>query len=49
MNETIKAELDKIVSTLAGTGLVTKVILFGSYAKGEETAKLLKGGYYGDN
>jgi predicted nucleotidyltransferase len=39
MNETIKAELDKIVSALAGTGLVTKVILFGSYAKGEETPR----------
>ncbi|GBU21128.1 hypothetical protein R80B4_01017 [Fibrobacteres bacterium R8-0-B4] len=37
MNETIKAELDRIVSTLASTGLVTKVILFGSYARGEET------------
>jgi len=37
MNENIKAELDRIVSTLASTGLVTKVILFGSYAKGEET------------
>ncbi|GBU21730.1 hypothetical protein R80B4_01630 [Fibrobacteres bacterium R8-0-B4] len=37
MNENIKAELDRIVGTLAGTGLVTKVILFGSYARGEET------------
>jgi len=37
MNDNIKAELDRIVSTLAETGLVTKVILFGSYAKGEET------------
>jgi len=37
MNENIKAELDRIVSTIASTGLVTKVILFGSYAKGEET------------
>jgi len=39
MNENIKAELDRIVSTLASTGLVTKVILFGSYAKGEETPR----------
>jgi len=37
MNENVKTELDKIVSTLVGTGLVTKVILFGSYARGEET------------
>jgi len=37
MNENVKAELDRIVSTLAGTGLVTKIILFGSYARGEET------------
>jgi len=37
MNDKIKAELDRIVSTLAETGLVTKVILFGSYARGEET------------
>jgi uncharacterized protein len=39
MNDNIKAELDRIVSTLADTGLVTKVILFGSYAKGEETPR----------
>ncbi|MDR2592816.1 MAG: nucleotidyltransferase domain-containing protein [Chitinispirillales bacterium] len=39
MNQTVKAELDKIVSTLAETGIVTKIILFGSYAKGEETPK----------
>jgi predicted nucleotidyltransferase len=37
MNENIKSELDRIVTTLAATGLVTKVILFGSYARGEET------------
>jgi len=37
MNDNIKAELDRIVSMLAETGLVTKVILFGSYARGEET------------
>jgi uncharacterized protein len=39
MNDNIKAELDRIVSTLAETGLVTKVILFGSYARGEETPR----------
>jgi len=37
MNETVKNELDKIVNTLVGTGIVTKIILFGSYARGEET------------
>jgi len=37
MNEIFKAELDKIVSTLVDTGIVTKIILFGSCAKGEET------------
>jgi uncharacterized protein len=39
MNEKVKTEIDRIVSTLAATGLVTKVILFGSYAKGEETPR----------
>jgi len=37
MNQNVKTELDKIVSTLVETGIVTKIILFGSYAKGEET------------
>jgi len=37
MNEFVKNELDRIVNTLVETGIVTKVILFGSYAKGEET------------
>jgi predicted nucleotidyltransferase len=37
MNEKIKNELDKIVDTLANTGIVSRVFLFGSYAKGEET------------
>jgi predicted nucleotidyltransferase len=37
MNEALKAELDKIVGTLVGTGIVTKIILFGSYARGEDT------------
>jgi len=39
MNQAVKTELDKIVSTLAETGIVTKVILFGSYARGEENPK----------
>ncbi|GBU21010.1 hypothetical protein R80B4_00899 [Fibrobacteres bacterium R8-0-B4] len=38
MNDSVKAELDRIVSTLTGTGIVSKVILFGSCARGEETA-----------
>jgi len=37
MDKNVKDELDRIVSTLVETGIVTKVILFGSYAKGEET------------
>ncbi|GBU23274.1 hypothetical protein R80B4_03191 [Fibrobacteres bacterium R8-0-B4] len=36
-DEAIKAELDKIVSALVGTGIVTKIILFGSCARGENT------------
>jgi predicted nucleotidyltransferase len=32
MNQKVKTELDEIVSTLAETGIVTKIILFGSYA-----------------
>jgi uncharacterized protein len=39
MNPNVKTELDNIVNTLAETGIVTKIILFGSYAKGEETPK----------
>jgi len=38
MNENIKNELNRIVSTLAGTGIVSKIILFGSCASGKETA-----------
>jgi len=38
MNQNIKTELDKIVSALAETGIVTKIILFGSYARGDETS-----------
>jgi predicted nucleotidyltransferase len=37
MNEKIKDELDRIVNTLANTGIVSRILLFGSYAKGEET------------
>jgi len=37
MDERVKTELNNIVSTLVGTGIVTKIILFGSYAKGEQT------------
>ncbi|GBU22368.1 hypothetical protein R80B4_02276 [Fibrobacteres bacterium R8-0-B4] len=36
MTDAVKNELDRIVNTLVGTGIVTKIILFGSYAKGEE-------------
>ncbi|MCL2219126.1 MAG: nucleotidyltransferase domain-containing protein [Chitinispirillia bacterium] len=36
MTDTIKNELDNIVSTLVKTGIVSKIILFGSYARGEE-------------
>ena len=38
MTDTVKSELDRIVSALVNTGIVTKIILFGSYAKGEETS-----------
>jgi len=37
MNEKAKTELNNIVDTLAGTGIVSQIFLFGSYAKGEET------------
>jgi len=36
MDESVKTELDNIVNTLVGTGIVTKIILFGSFARGEE-------------
>jgi predicted nucleotidyltransferase len=38
MTDSVKAELDRIVSTLVGTGIVSKIILFGSHARSEETA-----------
>ena len=37
MNEIVKNELDRIINTLVETGIVTRIILFGSYARGEET------------
>ena len=37
MTEYIKNELNAIVKTMVDTGLVSKIILFGSFALGEET------------
>jgi len=37
MNEKVKTELNNIVRALADTGTVSKIFLFGSYARGEET------------
>jgi predicted nucleotidyltransferase len=37
MTEKVKTELDKIVEVLADTGIVSKVILFGSHARGDAT------------
>jgi len=37
MNEKVKTELNNIVNTLVGTGMVSQIILFGSYARGEGT------------
>jgi predicted nucleotidyltransferase len=37
MDEKAKRELDNIVDTLADTGIVSQIFLFGSYARGEET------------
>jgi predicted nucleotidyltransferase len=37
MDEKVKAELANIVRVLADTGTVSKIFLFGSYARGEET------------
>jgi len=37
MNDKVKNELDRMVSVMASTGVVAKIILFGSYARGEET------------
>ncbi|MDR3012732.1 MAG: nucleotidyltransferase domain-containing protein [Chitinispirillales bacterium] len=35
MTDTVKAELDRVVEVLVGTGIVTKIILFGSHARGD--------------
>jgi len=37
MTAAVKCELDRIVEALVKTGIVSKIILFGSYARGEET------------
>jgi len=37
MTEQIQNELDAIVKTIADTGIASKIILFGSMARGEET------------
>ena len=37
MTEAVKSEPDRIVNALVETGIVTKIILFGSHARGEET------------
>jgi uncharacterized protein len=37
MTSTVKNELDRIVSTLADTGIVSKIILFGSHARGDDS------------
>jgi len=39
MNDKIKNELDRMVEALVNTGIVSQILLFGSYAKGEETPK----------
>lgn len=36
MTATVKNELDRIVSTLVDTGIVSRIILFGSHARGED-------------
>ena len=36
MDNRIKTELDNIVVALTDTGIVSQIILFGSYAKGDE-------------
>jgi predicted nucleotidyltransferase len=37
MDTTVQEELGRIVSAIVETGIISKIILFGSYAKGEET------------
>jgi len=36
MTEAVREELDRIVNALVETGIVSKIILFGSHARGEE-------------
>ena len=38
MTEQVQSELDTIVKTIADTGIASKIILFGSMARGEETS-----------
>ena len=38
MNIALRNEIDTVVKTIADTGLVSKIILFGSLARGEETS-----------
>jgi len=37
MTAAVKSELDRIVDALVETGIVSKIILFGSYARGDES------------
>ena len=37
MTDQQKNELDNIVKTIADTGMASKIILFGSFARGDET------------
>ena len=37
MTEKVKSELDRIVEVLVETGIVSKIILFGSHARGDAT------------
>jgi len=37
MSDKVKAELDRIVEALVETGIVSKIILFGSHARGDAT------------
>ena len=36
MNEQVQSELNTIIKTIADTGMVSRIILFGSIARGEE-------------
>ena len=38
MTEQIRNELNTIVKTIADTGIASKIILFGSFARGDETS-----------